>query len=458
MNARGEADVWLNPALSYKFTLTDRYGTLIWTKDNVPGSAAAIPAAQYFGVDSGAANAYVVTLSGFVGTFTPSTGTVVEFYATNANTGASTLNVNSSGAAAILSQYGISLSGGEIQTIAPTWAQWNGSAWQIMTGISPALVRSAAEIAAGVTPVNYAYAPSPVGDARRYCVLVLDSSTDNTTAISGMWTALATYRGPVTIPYGCKFNKATVYSTMPVGVILDDESSVNTGQPPGYKNKTRRFVTNNSVSDDSWNGNIDGHHAAMVLNNTGTAGTSSATNRLRSIIRAAGFRWNNDEIDNMQWVTQVSGRGTLWRTADVLLTNCNFTFNYTTHWTALTVYGAGAKVNTTDGNCWLTVAGGTSASTEPTNPSQNPAWQGQGYISGTTLTVTSTSLGAAAIGQEHRPTTKPDADNVAKLLDALNKIVWADDAQIVALHVFKHYSDRPRIEIAITPLNVLTAP
>ena len=156
MNARGEADVWLNPALSYKFTLTDRYGTLIWTKDNVPGSVAAIPAAQYFGVDSGAANAYVVTLSGFVGTFTPSTGTVVEFYATNANTGASTLNVNSSGAVAILSQYGTTLSGGELQTSAPTWAQWNGSAWQIVTGISPACVRTAAEIAASVTPSNYA--------------------------------------------------------------------------------------------------------------------------------------------------------------------------------------------------------------------------------------------------------------------------------------------------------------
>ena len=69
-----------------------------------------------------------------------------------------------------------------------------------------------------------------------------------------------------------------------------------------------------------------------------------------------------------------------------------------------------------------------------------------------------TSRRAAAIGQEHRPTTKPDADNVAKLLDALNKIVWADDAQIVALHIFKHYSDRPRIEISITPLSVLPAP
>ena len=65
---------------------------------------------------------------------------------------------------------------------------------------------------------------------------------------------------------------------------------------------------------------------------------------------------------------------------------------------------------------------------------------------------------AAAIGQEHRPTTKPDSDNIAKLLDALNKIVWVDDAQIVALHVFKHYSDRPRLEIAVTPLAVLTAP
>jgi Holliday junction resolvase RusA-like endonuclease len=59
---------------------------------------------------------------------------------------------------------------------------------------------------------------------------------------------------------------------------------------------------------------------------------------------------------------------------------------------------------------------------------------------------------AEALGQIRRPTGKPDADNVAKLLDALNKIVWVDDAQIVALHVFKHYTDRPRIEILVTPL------
>lgn len=256
------------------------------------------------------------------------------------------------------------------------------------------------ELAASVTPVSFLYPADPVADLRRYCNLVLDSSTDNTSAISGAWTLLSTYRGAVAIPYGCKFTKSTIYGSVPVGIQIHDYSSVNTGQPPGYKNKTYRFVTNNSVSDDSWNGNIDGHHAAMVLNNTGTAGTSSATARLRSIIRAAGFRWNNDEIDNMQWATQVSGRGTLWRTADVLLTSCNFTFNYASHWTALTAYAAAAKMNTSDGNAWLTVAGGTSASTEPVNASGGPAWQGLAYISGTTLTVVSTTNGGAvAIGQ-----------------------------------------------------------
>lgn len=37
--------------------------------------------------------------------------------------------------------------------------------------------------------------------------------------------------------------------------------------------------------------------------------------------------------------------------------------------------------------------------------------------------------------------TKPDADNLAKNLDALNKIAWVDDGQIVELLVRKRYSN-----------------
>ena len=48
-------------------------------------------------------------------------------------------------------------------------------------------------------------------------------------------------------------------------------------------------------------------------------------------------------------------------------------------------------------------------------------------------------------------TKKPDADNVAKAIcDALNKIAYVDDSQIVSLEVNKYYSDVPRAEITIT--------
>lgn len=48
------------------------------------------------------------------------------------------------------------------------------------------------------------------------------------------------------------------------------------------------------------------------------------------------------------------------------------------------------------------------------------------------------------------PITKPDADNYAKLiLDALNGIMWLDDAQVVDLRVRKFYDDTPRCEVRI---------
>jgi Holliday junction resolvase RusA-like endonuclease len=50
-----------------------------------------------------------------------------------------------------------------------------------------------------------------------------------------------------------------------------------------------------------------------------------------------------------------------------------------------------------------------------------------------------------------RPTKKPDIDNIVKgVADALNKVVYVDDTQIVVLTAAKYYSDRPRIEIFIS--------
>jgi Holliday junction resolvase RusA-like endonuclease len=59
---------------------------------------------------------------------------------------------------------------------------------------------------------------------------------------------------------------------------------------------------------------------------------------------------------------------------------------------------------------------------------------------------------AKALSGEVRPTTKPDWDNGGKITDALNKIVWLDDSQIVDALVRKFYSDHPRIRIEVCPV------
>ena len=49
-----------------------------------------------------------------------------------------------------------------------------------------------------------------------------------------------------------------------------------------------------------------------------------------------------------------------------------------------------------------------------------------------------------------RPIKKPDADNVAKIaMDALNKLAYHDDAQVVDFQFRKFYSLRPRLVITI---------
>lgn len=54
-----------------------------------------------------------------------------------------------------------------------------------------------------------------------------------------------------------------------------------------------------------------------------------------------------------------------------------------------------------------------------------------------------------ALGGRVFPTGRPDADNILKSIDALNGVVWVDDAQVVDARVIKLYSQKPRLEIAV---------
>lgn len=58
-----------------------------------------------------------------------------------------------------------------------------------------------------------------------------------------------------------------------------------------------------------------------------------------------------------------------------------------------------------------------------------------------------------ALDGDLRPAVKPDIDNCVKgVFDALNKIVWHDDNQVVSVKSEKWYAEAGRVEIEVTEL------
>lgn len=57
---------------------------------------------------------------------------------------------------------------------------------------------------------------------------------------------------------------------------------------------------------------------------------------------------------------------------------------------------------------------------------------------------------AAALAGKVRPTTKPDCDNIAKIVcDAMNKIVYGDDSQIALLTVEKFFGETDGVLVIV---------
>ncbi len=97
--------------------------------DKLPTEAELKQGKLNYSSDTGIADAYIVTLS-----YTPtlSAGLAVSFQATNANTGASTLNVNSTGVRPIYTNSGTELVAGQISPGQIIELRYDGSAYRIM--------------------------------------------------------------------------------------------------------------------------------------------------------------------------------------------------------------------------------------------------------------------------------------------------------------------------------------
>lgn len=178
---------WLNAVDVLKFTVFGDATTKAGARTALELDSQVI----IHGIDSGAANAAIVTIT--VSDFAPIVGSRVAFTAAATNTGAATLNVAGLGAAPILDQAGNPCTGGELSR--PVTVEWTGTAWRIVAGGIPlGNKRTNAETIAGVIPTNYNFAShDSTGEVcpHRYGA-VGDGVVDDTTAFRTSTTVINT--------------------------------------------------------------------------------------------------------------------------------------------------------------------------------------------------------------------------------------------------------------------------
>ncbi|HVI08011.1 MAG TPA: phage tail protein [Candidatus Binatia bacterium] len=146
-----------------------------------------------YGADTGAANAYVVTLVPVPTAYVSGMGVV--FKAAHANTGASTLNVNGLGAKSIVKNGSIALVGGEIASGQIMYVKYDGTNFQLVGGggaAGPTLFGETISIGSGSTSGTLSHTPNPTSflQLTRNGV-VLQAGVGNDYTVSGTAITLA---------------------------------------------------------------------------------------------------------------------------------------------------------------------------------------------------------------------------------------------------------------------------
>lgn len=288
--------------------------------------------------------------------------------------------------------------------------------------------QTAAEIAAGVTPVNYSYAPMELGP--RYGI-VADGITDNTAMMLAVANAF-TAGGLFTVPYGVKYNRSTLIASLHTNIVLFDLSLINDYSSAGETNKHVGITSSdNAVNDTHWHIN-SGHHAVMDLNNFGTAGSTSATNRLMSIIFNSGqFALGGATKQGYrpgainQWAKSPSGNFWIWHLRS-FAPWVSVAGNYENWAQGQVIAGAGVYRASSVGH-YISTGAGTTGSTEPVHTSGTVSDGGVSwtYVDSIDRTVFSTDeygrwltgSGSGANTWEHKVgSTDPNGNYVMRLV------------------------------------------
>jgi hypothetical protein len=139
LDYRGECNLWIPPNVPYKFVLspstdTDPPTNPIWTVDNVVSSQLIT---LYGGVDTGSANAYVLSFTANFDSLTD--GIVIYWVPSFTNTFNCTLNVNGLGPVSILNQDFSEIAPGQLVANTVAVVIYKNGAWLLVqSGVAPA--------------------------------------------------------------------------------------------------------------------------------------------------------------------------------------------------------------------------------------------------------------------------------------------------------------------------------
>ena len=179
LNFRGEAQVWLDPTLLYKFVLarasdTDPPTNPIWTVDNISNFGIGFNF-DNFAIDTGTVNNITVSIPAIT---SPVAFTRIVIKIANTNTGATTITINGGTSKAVTLQNLAALTGGELQANGIYQFIFDGAQWQLQDLLGTP--KTAAEVTAAVTIVNFLISP---GIAYRYGTNTVPGTTDMTAAL-----------------------------------------------------------------------------------------------------------------------------------------------------------------------------------------------------------------------------------------------------------------------------------
>lgn len=179
LNARGEAQIWCLPNVSYKFVVQDSTGNQIRSIDNVQQSQVL---SLYGGVDSGVADAYVLTFTASFSAYAD--GIVIYWIPSNSNTSASTINVNGLGVVNIKNPDGSTLQANEIVANQPATILYKGGVFYLLSSAAALYGAFTGSLTGFASPLAPSMSWAKVGNIVVLLALVGAIGTSNSTSMS----------------------------------------------------------------------------------------------------------------------------------------------------------------------------------------------------------------------------------------------------------------------------------